>query len=145
MDPNTSIAATHATATLLTVGGIQWLKKIKALTFVQAGTKFVSRAISLVTAFLVSAGIHYTWVPNSDGTHDFGLSHVSFYVLVIGLFHVMGQFIYQETGYQVLQGIQAVQGILNFLQSAAPAVPVSPTPEPVTASSAPAPQNSPIK
>jgi len=145
MDANASVVVTHFGSTLLVVSSIQWLKKIKSLKFVQAGTKFVSRAISLIAAFCVQAGIHYTWATNPDGTHNLGIQGISLAVLAIGAFHVASQFIYQETGYQALQGIQAVQGILNFLQSAGPAIPVSPTPEPVTASSGPAPQNAPLK
>lgn len=144
MDPNASIVATHIGSTLLVVSGIQWIKKIKSLSLIQAGTKIVSRLVSLIAAFLVTSGISYTWSVNPDGTHNFMLAHLSLTVLFFGIFHTLTQFIYQETGYQALQGIQSIQGILNFLQSAAPAIPVRPTPEPVTASSAPAPSNPPL-
>lgn len=145
MDADTSLVATHIGSTIAVIGGIQWLKKIKSLTFIQAGSKVISRFVSIVAAFFVTVGIHYTWSTNPDGTHTLILANINFMVIVIALFHVTEQFLYQETGYQALQGIQAVQGILNFLQSAAPAIPVAPTPEPVTSSSAPAPNNPPIK
>jgi hypothetical protein len=144
MDPNASIAASHIGGTLLVVSGIQWVKKLKAIPWVATGTKAVSRVLSILAAFCVQAGINYEWTANPNGTHNLLLTNVSLAVVGIGLFHVITQFLYQETGYQVLQGIQGVQGILNFLQSSAPGVRVAPTPEPVTASSAPAPVNPPI-
>jgi hypothetical protein len=112
--PNTSIFATHFGSTLAVIGGIQWLKNSRWFPFLQSGAKIANRWASIIAALAVSVGIHYTWNPQD---HSLLLTGLSLSTIGIGLFHVATQFFYQETGYQVLQGVQSAQKILTFLQT----------------------------
>lgn len=115
MDATTSLFATHTGSTLLVVGAIQWLKNASWFPLIQKGAKVANRLASIVAAFLVQVGIHYTWNPQD---HSLLLTGLSLSAITLALFHIASQYIYQETGYQMLSGIQAVQGILDFLKSA---------------------------
>lgn len=125
MNPSTgTLFATHFSATLLVVGGFQWLKKAKWFPLLKDGQKILNRAWSLVAAAFIQLGITYTYSATPTGGHTIVFTLPSYGAMAIGLFHWAAQFIYQETGYTVLNGLQAFQAgaaqlaqILQHIQS----------------------------
>lgn len=107
IDPSVSVVGTQLSSTLLVVGSMQALKKAKWFPLVQEGQKVLNRAVSIGAAAFISAGIHYTWDPlANNGT--LVLTGLSIWAIAHALFHVAAQYIYQETGYTVLQSLQAI-------------------------------------
>jgi len=113
MDSN--LAVTQLSSALLVVGSMQWLKGAKWCPLVQEGKKFLNRTVSIAAAGAVHLGITFAWSasPTQMGGHNLTVAIPSGAALLIGLFHWGCQFIYQETGYTVLQGITAVQKLLE--------------------------------
>lgn len=122
-DATSNVASTELGSTLLAVSGMQVLKKAKWFPLMQEGQKVLNRLISLIVAFAISAGISYTWNPTN---HSLLITNLSFYTIGVALFHWISQFIYQETGYTVLQGLTALQKVASTVQPGAvvPAVAV---------------------
>jgi hypothetical protein len=118
LDPSVSIVGTQLGSTLLVVGSLQWLKKAKWMPLVKEGSVVINRGISLAAALGVAIGIHYTWNPSDNGTLI--LTGVTLTNVLHGVFHVSAQFIYQETGYNVLQGLNAMQ---QFVAGTPPVAP----------------------
>lgn len=114
-----SIAATQFGSTLLAVGGMQWLKNSKWFPLIKSGQTTINRIWSAAVAAGVVIGIHAVWSPAaSDGSHTLTVLIPSFWTIVVGLFHWASQFIYQETGYQVMNGLQSIGSLVKTLTAA---------------------------
>jgi hypothetical protein len=101
-----SIVLSHLGSSVLVVGAIQWLKKAK---WVQQATKLICRFASIVAAFAIHVGISWAWNPPGTPVGTLIISGLSLSAILVASYHIAAQFIYQETGYQVLQGLQAMQ------------------------------------
>lgn len=123
MDAATSLVGTQIGSTLLAVGGMQYLKNLEWFPLMKKGAKVLNRVVSLIVAGAIALGIHYVWSPGTDGGHTLTITIPSLYTLAVGGFHWASQFIYQETGYTVLGGLQALQGIVGKLESVIPQPP----------------------
>lgn len=121
-DNTANLFSTELSSTLLVVGGMQALKKAKWFPLVQEGQRILNRLFSVGAAICTSLAIGYTWNPANNGT--LVLTGISVVSLAHGLFHVFTQFIYQETGYSLLQGLQAAQRITGQLAAPLPVVPL---------------------
>jgi hypothetical protein len=111
----TNILLTHFGSATLVVGAIQWLKKAK---WVQQASKLICRTASVIAAIAIHLGITWTWNPTE---HTLLISGLTLSVIAVNAFHIAAQYIYQETGYQALQGIQSIQAILDWIEKNAPA------------------------
>jgi hypothetical protein len=119
MDSSSSLALTQVGSSLLAVGGMQVFKKIKWIPLLQEGKKTLNRIMSIVIAGCIALGIHYVWAPNigPDGGHILTITIPNTAQLLTGAFHWASQFIYQETGYTALQGLQSVTVLASTLSS----------------------------
>lgn len=126
MDAATSLVTTQVGSTLLTVGGIQWLKKWKW--FGEASTT-LHRIVSLVAAALIALGIHITFTGSASAGWSGTFQIPSLYVMLVGLFHWGAQFISQETVYTILQGFQSIgtlaKAIATMPTPTTPAIPAT--------------------
>jgi hypothetical protein len=110
MDATSGVAAAHFGSTLLVVGGMQVLKNAKWFPLIKEDAVALNRTVSVIVAFLVQIGITVSYTPNPlNGTHNLLFVIPSGTVLLVGLFHWASQYIYQETGYQVLSGLLALK------------------------------------
>ena len=108
MDAATSLVGTQIGSTLLAVGGMQVLKKWKAFPLLQEGATKLNRFVSVLVAGLISLGIHITFTGSASAGWSGTFVIPSLYQIAVGLFHWASQFIYQETSYTALQGLQAL-------------------------------------
>lgn len=117
MDAATSLAGTQIGATLLAVGGMQWLKKSSWFPLIKEGQKELNRLWSILVAGGISLGIHVTFTGSAAQGWSFAGTIPSVYTLLVGLFHWAVQYIYQETGYSVLQGLQSLSQLASTIQT----------------------------
>lgn len=126
---DTSLVGTQVGSTLLAVGGMQLLKKATWVPIMQEGRTVLNRFVSIVVAGGIALGIHFVWTAGVAGDHTLTVTIPSIGVLATGAFHWASQFIYQETGYSVLQGLQSVSTLAKIVATAptavAPAVPAT--------------------
>lgn len=113
IDATSNVASTELGSTLLAVGGMQALKKAKWFPLLQEGQKVLNRFVSVIVALGISAGISYTWNPTN---HSLLITNLSLSTIGVALFHWVSQYIYQETGYTVLQGLTALQKVAATVQ-----------------------------
>jgi len=123
MDPATSAGTAHVGSTLIAVGAMQWLKKASWFPLLKDGQRVLNRTVSVFVALGIQAGISYTYTSTANGGHSITLLLPSYYAMAVGLFHWASQYLYQETGYTFLTGLQAFQegagklsGILAHMQ-----------------------------
>jgi hypothetical protein len=102
---------------------MQYLKNASWFPLLKEGATTMNRVVSLVVAFLISVGIHLTFTGSANSGWSFAGTIPSVWVLLQGAFRWASQFIFQETGYTALGGLQALQGIVAKLQSVIPPVP----------------------
>lgn len=121
MDASTSLVGTQIGATLLAVGGMQWLKKASWFPLLKEGQAKLNRLGSLLIAGGIALGIHITFTGSASAGWAFSGTIPSLWVILTGLFHWAAQFIYQETGYSVLTGLQALTTLASSIQTAASA------------------------
>lgn len=117
MDASTSLASTQIGATLLAVGGIQVLKNWKKFPLIQKGERLANRLWSIGVAFFIALGIHVTFTGSASQGWLFAGSIPSIYQILVGLFHWAVQYVYQETGYSILQGLQALTQLATTIQT----------------------------
>lgn len=96
-----SIGVTHFTSAAIVVYAMNKLKAATWFPVLQKDWTLMNRAFSVVVAFLVSIGIHYTWTANSDGSHALLLQIPTLSALGLGLWHWLNQYAMQETLFQV--------------------------------------------
>lgn len=118
MDPISSTAGAHIGSTLIVVGTMQWLKNSKWFPLLTEGRKALNRIVSICAAGAIQLGISFQWSANGSGGHTLLTNIPALSVIAIGLFHWACQFIYQETGYQVMSGLLALKAIAGNLSSA---------------------------
>lgn len=116
IDHTANLFGTELGSTLAIVGGMQALKKAKWFPLVQQGQALLNRLFSIAAALCTTLAIGYTWNPANNGTLI--LTGISVASIAHGLFHVLTQFLYQETGYTGLQGLQALQKIASQMAAA---------------------------
>lgn len=116
VDHTANLFGTELGSTLAIVGGMQALKKAKWFPLVQQGQAVLNRIFSIAAALCTTLAIGYTWNPANNGTLI--LTGISVAAIAHGLFHVLTQFLYQETGYTGLQGLQALQKIAGQMAAA---------------------------
>lgn len=63
----------------------------------------------------IAIGIHVTFTGSASQGWNFAGSIPSVYALLVGAFHWAAQFIYQETGYNILQALQALQALAKTI------------------------------
>jgi MFS superfamily sulfate permease-like transporter len=112
-----SLVGTQFGSTLLAVGGIQWLKNSSWFPLIKEGQKIGNRIWSIVAAGAITLGIHYVWNPAPDGSHILTITIPTASVLFIAFFHWASQFIFQETGYTLLQGMQSLTTLARSIQT----------------------------
>lgn len=120
MDATLGVAGSTLGSTLLAVGGLQTLKNWKKFPLIQEGAKAANRVASLAIAFGIAVGINVTFKGSAGVGWAFTGSIPPVYTILVGLFHWGSQFIFQETGYSVLQGLQAMTNVAKFIQQSAP-------------------------
>lgn len=113
-----SLVGTQFGSTLLAVGGMQWLKNSKWFPLIKEGQKIGNRIWSIIAAGAITLGIHYVWNPAPDGSHILQITIPSASVMLVACFHWASQFIYQETGYTLLQGMSSLTTLARSIQTA---------------------------
>jgi hypothetical protein len=126
MDANPVL--THGGTAFAVIYVLQKLKKADWFPLLKAGQAWVTRAASITVALGVGLGISYEWNPAS---HALLITGLSWGLIAPKLMTVFVQYATQESGYQVLQGIQAAQSILRYIESGL--LPATPPIEKVTA------------
>lgn len=96
-----SIGLTHFTSAAIVVYLTNKLKAATWFPLIKEGKDIACRTFSIVVAFAVSIGIHYTWAANADGTHVVTIAIPTFTALAFGLWHWLNQYALQETLHQV--------------------------------------------
>ena len=101
MDAN--IVITQFTAGAVAVWGIQQLKQATWFPFLQMeGTKWEKRLINIASAISAHTGIEHVWNPGiSPGWHRVIIDIPPATVIVVSLWHWLGQYVMQEYMYQV--------------------------------------------
>jgi hypothetical protein len=117
MDASTSLSGTQIGATLLAVGGMQYLKNAKWFPLLKEGQKLINRLWSIAIAGFIAVGIHVTFTGSAAEGWSFVGSTPSLWAMIVGLFRWAVQFVYQETGYSVLQGLQALAQLAATIQT----------------------------
>lgn len=131
MDANPVL--THGAAAFGVIYAIQKLKQARWFPLLQQGQVAITRTVSLVAALCVGLGISYEWNP---ALHALLITGLSWGLIGPKLMTVFVQYLTQESGYQVLQGIQASQAVLRYIESGL--LPATPPVQKVTAEAAPA-------
>ncbi|MGA8223466.1 MAG: hypothetical protein WB780_17595 [Candidatus Acidiferrales bacterium] len=124
-------AGAQISSTLLAVSTMQWLKNSPWFPLLKKGQVAMNRLVSIIVAGGIAAGIHFTVVGSVTAGGTFTGTFPSLWVMAIGLEHWAAQYIYQETGYRALDGLQSLSGILAHLQTLPAAGPQQPAPAPV--------------
>ena len=109
--------AAQFASTLLAVGGMQLVKNVKWIPIMQEGKVILNRIVSIIVAGAIALGIHYVWNPLPDGSHTLLITIPTTSALLIGTFHWASQFIYNETGYTFLQGMQSLTTLARSIQT----------------------------
>ena len=111
-----NVVLTHGAWAFLVVWAFQKLKKAKWFPWLRRGQAWVTRSASVLVSLAIGLGIGHSWNPSmNNGT--LVLTGLSWAVLGPKLMTVMAQYVTQESGYQVLQGIQAAQSVLRYIES----------------------------
>jgi predicted small integral membrane protein len=103
MDAN--LVVTQFSSTAMFVWGFQQLKNAPWFpVLIQKGQIVFKRIISVAGAFLIHGGIGYVWDPKFDanGYRHLDLAIPSAAVLVVTMWHVLGQYVMQESWFQVI-------------------------------------------
>lgn len=121
MDANQlGVAGSTLGSTLLAIGGLQTLKNWKAFPIVREGATIANRAASIIVAFFIAVGISVTFKGSAGVGWAFNGSIPPLYTILVALFHWAVQFLFQETGYSALQGLQAMTAVAKFLMAMQP-------------------------
>jgi hypothetical protein len=109
-----SLPLTHVTSAAIVVWGINKLKSASWFPFLQKNWTIVNRTFSVVAAFGVSIGISYQWSANASGGHQLVLQIPGLAALVLSLWHVLNQYVLQETLFQVTKpGQQQAKAVIE--------------------------------
>lgn len=130
MDASTSLVGTQVGSTLLAVGGMQYLKNAKWFKFLQPGQKSVNRIVSVLVAGGIAIGIHVTFTGSASQGWSGTFSIPSVWTMLVAAFHWASQYIYQETGYSILGGLQSLSSLAENLKSVIPQAAFEAHPEP---------------
>lgn len=106
-----SIGVTHFTSAAIVVYFMNKLKSARWFPLVQKDRVWLNRAFSMVVAFAVSIGIHYTWAASPDGTHQITIMIPTWTALALGVWHWLNQYAMQETLHQVTKDREAPASI----------------------------------
>ena len=93
-----SIGLTHFTSSAIVVYAMNRLKAASWFPLIQKEKATMNRIFSVVIAFAVSIGIHYTWDPTA---RIFALTLPTLSALGLGVWHWINQYAMQETLYQI--------------------------------------------
>lgn len=115
MDAQLGVAGSTLGSTLLAVGGLQVLKNWNKFPVIQKGARVANRAASIIVAFFIAVGIHLTFTGSAGSGWVFNGSIPPLYTILVAMFHWASQYIFQETGYSALQGLQAMQVLAKLL------------------------------
>ena len=96
-----SIGLTHFTSAAIVVYAMNRLKAATWFPLLQKDKVAINRVFSVIVAFAVSIGIHYTWTSDAGGGHQLVLQIPSLGVLALGVWHWLNQYAMQETLHQV--------------------------------------------
>jgi hypothetical protein len=96
-----SIGVTHFTSAAIVVWAMNKLKTAKWFPLIQKDRVKLNRAVSVIVAFFISIGIHYTWSAGAEGSHQLVLQIPSLTALALGVWHVLNQYAMQETLHQL--------------------------------------------
>jgi hypothetical protein len=112
-------AGAHLTSALTVVGLMNWLINNPKFKWLQKGKTATNRTVSIILAGLIHLGIGWTWSTLSTGAggYHLGIDIPALGVIWHNLFAWGGQYLYQETGYQGLQVVKALNKISNSLSS----------------------------
>jgi len=105
-----NIVLTHIGSSLTVVGAIQALKSwLGSTAWYKKIAAWAPRAASAIGAIAVHAGISWTWQHQVAGGWIFNATIPPLSVLLLSLYHIAVQYLYQETAYQGFSGIQSMQ------------------------------------
>lgn len=117
MDAATSLAGTQIGSTLLAVGGFQVLKNWEKFPLIKKGQTAINRLWSIIIAGGIALGIHVTFTGSAAQGWSFVGTIPSVWTILVGLFHWAVQYVYQETGYSILQGLQSLSQLAATIQT----------------------------
>lgn len=103
MDAN--IVLTQFSSTAIFVWGFQQLKNAPWFPVLQdKGQKLIKRTLNVFAAIFIHGAIGYTWNPTYDanGYRHLDLAIPTTGVLLLSLWHWLGQYVMQESWYQII-------------------------------------------
>jgi hypothetical protein len=107
---DSSIALTQIGSSAFTVLVIQWIKSLSWFPWVEKGRRTANLMFSIVAAFLVHAGISYSWNPD---TRLFAFVVPTFYGALVGIWHVANQWATQHVIYKATYATKSATSVIG--------------------------------